>query len=154
MKNKIKNFTLEELEELAKGKRIFAFNPNLKIHEANVRSLIGKKCPSIIDACITESWIIICPERKSYAKTILGFFPPDSDCAGDWYISKIGWGVETLVKIGDPHKNKVTPIGILNFRDEELYVILKVSEEIYLLWRVWSCNEECVQLYPINPITE
>ena len=149
---KIPKISLEDLNKLAKGKKIFEFSPLLlEITKINVQSLIGKKYSSIVDACILESRMIICQERKSYQKTILEFFSPDSNCAKNWFISKIKWGIETLVKIGDPHKNRVTPIGIYEHFSGR-YALLKVSEEISLLFKILFTNSEMVWL--IEPISE
>jgi len=152
-KQKIPEISLEDLNKLAKGKKIFEFSPLLlEITKINVQSLIGKKYSSIVDACILESRMIICQERKSYQKTILEFFSPDSNCAKNWFISKIKWGIETLVKIGDPHKNRVTPIGIYHHPLEKEYVLLNVSKEIHFLWEVWYDERELPYLKGLEPI--
>ena len=151
MKKKIKEFTLEELEELAKGKKIFGFIADLFIDKETSGLLIGKKYPSIQKGCSMESSILISPERDSYKKTIIDFFPEESGCAGEWFIPKIKWGVETLVKIGDPHKQKVTPLGIFNLKDKS-YVLLKVSKEIHLLFEVSFGSKRGGRLYFIEQI--
>jgi len=150
MKKKIKEFTLEELEELAKGKKIFGFRADRFIDKAP-GLLIGKKYSSIQKGCSIEISILISPERDSYKKTIIDFFPEESGCAGEWFIPKIKWGVETLVKIGDPHKQKVTPLGIFNLKDKS-YVLLKVSKEIHLLFEVSFGNKRGGRLYFIEQI--
>ncbi|HIH51979.1 MAG TPA: hypothetical protein HA284_00375 [Nanoarchaeota archaeon] len=153
MKKKIKEFTLEELEELTKGKRIFELKAYSKVFET-VQDPIGTEYPSIENACLLNSSLVISPRRDSYAKTILGFFPEESGCAKEWELSSMQFGVETLVKIGDPHKNKVTPLGIYMYSRNEKYILLKVSEEVYLLWGSWIEEDGLSYLGLIEPINE
>ena len=154
MKKEIKKFTLADLEKLAEGKEIFGFRPYLEIQETNVQSLlIGRIYPSIEKACSLECHVVICPERESYAKTIIGFFPPDSCCAKRWELSYAQFGVETLVKIGDPLKNRVTPIGIYEPPSGK-YALLKVSEEIYFLWEVGLRGDRVNYINYIEPVSE
>ena len=152
-KQKIPKISLEDLNKLAKGKKIFEFRPHLRLSKSYVPTfLIGEEFHSISNALTIEDFILICPERDSYLKTILEFFPINSDCAKWWELSKIQFGVETLVKIGDPHKNRVTPIGIYEHSISEKYALLKVSEEISLLFKILFTNSEMVWL--IEPISE
>ena len=150
---KIPKISLEDLNKLVKGKRIFKFRPHLMLPKSYIGCIIGEKFHSISNALTTECFILICPERESYLKTILEIFPIQSGCAKGWNLSNIQFGVETLVKIGDPHKNRVTPIGIYEPPSGK-YALLKVSEEIYFLWEVGLRGDRVNYINYIEPVSE
>ena len=65
---KIPKISLEDLNKLVKGKRIFKFRPHLMLPKSYIGCIIGEKFHSISNALTTECFILICPERESYLK--------------------------------------------------------------------------------------